>query len=222
MPTEDEPDLTATFGLHRGRRVLLGCVVGVLLAAGGYALSRPASVEAAAPPVVTVVGEPEPDLAPLPPKRRAKPVVAKSARRARALSAPPLLAAAVPVVKEETLEEAAAIEAAAPTEPAAPPEPSIEDGNGEHIARAIAEQKRAAVQTCFERELKQTPTLQGTLVVELDLSAPHRVNEVRVSDDLDRPSFTQCVSSSMDQFTFAALNEDVSIRVPYVLSAREK
>ena len=104
------------------------------------------------------------------------------------------------------------------------PEAQVEsdDGNGEAIARAIAAQKRSAIQTCFERELKQTPTLKGTLVVQLELAPPHRVNGVRVTDDLERPAFTQCVSSTMEHLTFVALNEEVSISVPYVLSGRSK
>ncbi len=245
MPIEDEPDLTATFGLHRGRRVLLGCLLVVLLGAGGYVVSRPAPVEVPTAPAVAVA-EPEPDVAPLPPKKRVKSarrgVAAASPKVVAAPSTPPVLLAAAPVTVAAPVEEvvsaergsavehsvpveqAAPVVRAAPVEQAAPPEPPAEEviGNGEHIARAIAEEKRAAVQMCFERELKQTPTLQGTVVVELDLIAPHRVNGVRVSDDLDRPAFTQCVSASMEHVAFSALNEDVSIRVPYELSAREK
>lgn len=78
------------------------------------------------------------------------------------------------------------------------------------------------LQTCFERALKQSPTLKGTLIIELDLAPPHLVNQVRVSDDLDQPAFTQCISSTMEQVSFAALNEEVTVRVPYVLSARAK
>ena len=171
---------------------------------------------------------------------------AAAVEREPTLSAPPLLSAAVevaPVEKERAGFELAEVNAGAPAaapiqaapiqaapevvEPeAAPPAESAaeitDDGNGEAIARSIADEKRAAVQTCFERELKQTPSLKGTLIVELDLAPPHRVNGVRVTDDLERPAFTRCVSSSMEHLTFVALNEEVSVRVPYVLSSRSK
>jgi hypothetical protein len=115
--------------------------------------------------------------------------------------------------------------AAAPALKAPPPEPAAEpvaptawDGNGESIARAIADAKRAAVRACFERELKQQPKLVGTVVVELDLAAPNRLEALRVSDDLGRPEFTRCVTAAMQGVRFAALDEDISVRVPYVLS----
>jgi hypothetical protein len=108
--------------------------------------------------------------------------------------------------------------------PPAPPaeEEDARDGNGEAIARAIASAKRAAVRECFERELKQTPKLAGTVVVELDLAPPSTVREVRVSDDLERPSFTRCVVQTMQDVRFSALDEEVSVRVPYALTPGRK
>lgn len=107
----------------------------------------------------------------------------------------------------------------------APPPPAEEptkNGNGEDIARAIAAAKRAAVRTCFEHELKDQPKLTGTVVVELDLAPPDRIDGLRVSDDLNRPGFTRCVTSVMQGVRFAALDEEVSVRVPYVLSPERK
>ena len=46
----------------------------------------------------------------------------------------------------------------------------------------------------------------------------NRVEVLRVSDDLDRPEFTRCVTSAMQGLRFAALDEDISVRVPYTLS----
>jgi hypothetical protein len=113
-----------------------------------------------------------------------------------------------------------------PTEPQPAPEvdeaPLSFDGNGEQIARAVASAKRRAVQQCFERELKRTPELRGTVNVELDLAPPQKVNAVRVSDDLDRPELTRCVADSMQRLNFVGLNEEVTIHVPYVLSPRAK
>ena len=115
--------------------------------------------------------------------------------------------------------EPAVVEQRAPAEPAPEPAP---DGNGEAIARAIAASKRAAVRACFESELKQQPTLRGNVLVELDLAPPNRVTDVRVTDDLERPAFTRCVSSEMQRVHFAALDEELSVAVPYVLSPERK
>lgn len=120
---------------------------------------------------------------------------------------------------------------APPAEPAdevegPPPAPQEEapaqDGNGERIARAIAAEKRAAVRSCFERELKEQPKLTGTVVVELDLAPPTRIEAVRVSDDLNRPGFTRCVTAAMQGVRFAMLDEEISVRVPYVLSPERR
>lgn len=127
----------------------------------------------------------------------------------------PLVAAAPVVPAPEPDAEPLAPEVP-PAEP--PAEPAAWDGNGESIARAIADAKRAAVRACFERELKQQPKLAGTVVVELDLAAPNRIEALRVSDDLNRPEFTRCVTNAMQGVRFAALDEDISVRVPYVLS----
>jgi len=96
------------------------------------------------------------------------------------------------------------------------------DGNGERIARAIAAEKRAAVRACFEHELKEQPKLTGTVVVELELAPPARVEAVRVSDDLNRPTFTRCVTAAMQSARFAALDEELSVSVPYVLRPERK
>ncbi|MDP1826025.1 MAG: AgmX/PglI C-terminal domain-containing protein [Archangium sp.] len=106
--------------------------------------------------------------------------------------------------------------------PPPPAEEPAKDGNGEDIARAIAAAKRAAVRTCFEHELKEQPQLRGTVIVELDLAPPNRVDGLRVSDDLNRPTFTRCVTSAMQGVRFAALDEEVSVRVPYVLSPERR
>lgn len=158
----------------------------------------------------------EPELAPLP--RPARKQNVKKARVAPRGTRP------API----TLPEATAMPEAPQALPEAPvsapplvsgePEEQLTfDGNGESIARAIANAKRSAVQGCFERELKRTPELRGTVTIELDLAPPQRVNAVRVTDDLDRPEFTACVTTSMQRLSFTGLNEEVSIQLPYVL-----
>ena len=170
------------------------------------------------------------------PSRPPPPMPAPAIEPAPSLAAPPLVAATLesePTKPALVKPEEPAATGSRPEAPPAtleraeaePPEPIVEragDGNGEAIARAIAIDKRSAVQACFERELKQTPTLKGNVTVELDLAPGERVNAVRVIDDLDRPAFTQCVSSTMQHLSFFALNEEVFVHVPYVLSPRFK
>lgn len=219
----------ADFGLHRGRRTFAAILVAGLLVWAGHALwpVAPPDMPPPAPPEVAIAAQPGAPPAPPPraaaPKRRAKaartgapgPTRAPARAEPAAVALPP----PPPMPAPEPPEPAPEVAVEAP--PAADPEPAPEpawDGNGESIARAIAAEKRAAVRLCFERELKQQPTLTGNVTVELDLAPPDRVNEVRVSDDLQRPAFTQCVASAMHEARFAALNEEVSVRVPYVLS----
>lgn len=130
-----------------------------------------------------------------------------------AMVAAPLLAPLPPPPLVET--EPAPVEAVAPAL-------AFDDGNGESIARAIARAKRAAVQDCFERELKRSPDLRGNVTVELELSPPNRVGAVRVSDDLNRPELTRCVTATMQKLQFSGLNEEVSVQLPYALSPAPK
>ena len=257
MPESDE--VSAKFGLHRGRRVLaFGLVTGLLIWGGREGLRALDEAPPVPPPPPALVTAPlatkhATAVRPVAAKHKAKaartvsrgslpspapavaPAVAPSEPEPN-LSAPPLVAgegvehaapiAPAPIAEDPVAPEAiepdrAAPEAIEPVHPA-PEAESVGDGNGEAIARAIAIEKRRAVQDCFERELKQTPTLKGNVTVELDLAPPQQVNGVRVTDDLDRPAFTQCVSSTMQHLSFVALNEEVSVHVPYVLTARAK
>lgn len=87
------------------------------------------------------------------------------------------------------------------------------------LARTIAEDKRGAVQLCYERELKRDPRLRGAATVTLHLRAPHRVAGVDVVDNLGRPSFGACVRSSMRTVDFPPLAEDLAIEIPFALTS---
>ena len=152
-------------------------------------------------------------------KPRAKARTPKSVQPALApLPLPPMVATEpAPTPVEAAVQEPAPAPVPVPAE-----EPIAFDGNGADIARAIAKAKRAAVQQCFEHELKRSPDLAGTVTIELDLAPPRQVQSVRVSDDLQRPEFTACVTAAMQQLSFTGLNEEVSVQLPYVLSARRK
>lgn len=227
-----EREIEASLGLHRGRRALaivslLVCAVAVLamLPEG----SREPVRVATAPTPEPLPSSPTPPRSPkkksrIAPRREVVPSVVEVPARV-VVSAP----APVPEVPpptpnpevNEPKEELVPPPAPAP-EPVESPDLLTLDGNGASIARAIANAKRAAVRDCYERELKQAPTLTGTVVVELDLAPPNRLDDVRVSDDLQRPAFTRCVTSTMQQVRFTGLDEEVSISVPYVLSPERR
>jgi hypothetical protein len=217
MPTED-------FGLNRGRKVVLFGLA-VLLGVGGKMAWDVATTAAAPEPVVAPAVEAPKPPAPRPVKR-GKPK-RTSARRAVPEAAPALTPVAAPAVAAPEPEpEPMPMPMPAPPLVSTEPEPQaalvLDDGNGEAIARAIQSAKRGAVQQCFERELKSNPKLAGTVVVELELTPPQQVTSVTVSDDLERPAFTQCVRAAMQGLSFSGLNEELSVRVPYALSARGK
>lgn len=237
----DELD-AVSLGLKRGPRGLAALVVIVSL--GLVAAVVASRDEVAAAPAPTPAPVETELLAPLPfkptPKKRSRtargtpPRVVTSAPSAPAATpepaeAPTRVAVEEPVAPSEAepgLEPVATSDTLPPPPPAPEPEIAAEEeraGNGEAIARDIAAAKRAAVRECFERELKQSPKLSGTVVVELDLGAPNAVNDVRVADDLERPAFTQCVQATMRDVRFStALDEDISVRVPYALRPEKK
>jgi len=227
--------------------VCVGVVVAVVALKDFVHFERstgPVTVDAPPPPPpsmpVTPAIAPGPKrLSRVKPTRATKvtPAVVPSAPSAVAVEAPPVVeapaAVSTPAPAPVVVEEAVAPPPPPPAEePAVEPEPvaaaAVEpetvapDGNGAAIARLIADQKRAAVRACFESELKATPKLRGTVVVELDLAPPNKVGAVRVNDDLERPEFTRCVRATMESVKFGALDEEVSVSVPYVLVPGKK
>jgi hypothetical protein len=122
-------------------------------------------------------------------------------------------------IKDPIARLAAPVEVPRPsgaTGPAQRPEPQavLED-----LARSLANQKRGAVQLCFERELKRDPHLRGNATVTIDLKAPHILARVFVQDSLHRPSFTHCVEQALRNVDFPHLGEDVSVEIPFALKA---
>lgn len=114
---------------------------------------------------------------------------------------------------------------AAPTglpRPASPgPGPRREQVDLASLARSLAEQKKGAVQLCFERELKRDPRLRGSLLVALELKAPRSLGLVDVQTSVRRPTFVKCVGRAMQSVDFPALEEDVRVEIPFVLQTPE-
>jgi hypothetical protein len=93
--------------------------------------------------------------------------------------------------------------------------------NAYEMAREMANERRGAVQLCYERELKRNPNLHGHVTVDLQLKAPHTVGEIRVVDNLRRESFTECVTQAMKQVDFPPLREDLTFEIPFALKSAE-
>ncbi len=186
-----------------------------------------------APLQLAPLPSPQPPPRKLPAKAKAKPVrtgrrVAAPAPKVEEPAPTPAPAPAVASAPEAAPAPAPAPAPEVSAEPELSPPPleeapvALEDGNAGSIARAIASAKRRAVQACFERELKRSPNLEGRVTVELELAPPQRVEAVRVSDDLGRPEFTQCVQATMQHLAFTGLDEEVTVQLPYLLSPRRK
>jgi hypothetical protein len=107
--------------------------------------------------------------------------------------------------------------------PASPSAPLVHTPQAvlEQLGQSLADQKRGAIQLCFEHELKRDPRLRGKAMVEVTLKAPHRLATVVVRDDLHRPGFTRCVGQAMRSVQFPILSEDVSVQLPFALRAPE-
>lgn len=235
MPEKDFH--VAELGLNRGRRllaVLLLATPGLVFTFAVHEVERPLALAPVAPRE-TSTASPPPALHPTRPstKRRPRWSVARSplgTPKPTSSTPPPPTPDPPPPPPPPTADPPSLLEPAparlvaepSASEPAVVDEVAASEGNGEVIARAIAASKRAAIRACFESELKQTPTLRGSVLVELDLAPPDKVLDVRVSDDLERPAFTRCVADEMHRVRFAALDEALSVAVPYVMSPERK
>jgi protein TonB len=98
-------------------------------------------------------------------------------------------------------------------------EPTVEDGHAD--AAAIAREIRArrkAVSACYERALKQQPTLAGKLIVRFSLSAAGTVTAVDIDEDtLGAPDVAACVRATALRWRFPALAEGpAALSFPFV------
>jgi hypothetical protein len=97
--------------------------------------------------------------------------------------------------------------------------PSVEDGHVDPaaIAREIRA-RRKAIAACYERALKQDPTLAGKLVIRFSLAAAGTVTAVEIDDDtLGAPAVTSCIRSVVLHWRFPALAEGAAeLSFPFV------
>ncbi|MFO0594827.1 MAG: AgmX/PglI C-terminal domain-containing protein [Myxococcaceae bacterium] len=81
--------------------------------------------------------------------------------------------------------------------------------------------RKAAVQSCYERELKRQPTLQGRVVIHFGVTPRGRVDHVGFSDDTLRSQAVQvCISNMMKGWVLPFTPEDeVPVSLPFIFSA---
>jgi len=100
--------------------------------------------------------------------------------------------------------------------------PEIEGGHADPqaIAREIRDRRRA-ITACYERALKQQPTLAGKLVVRFTIAAAGTVVSVAIDDDtLGAPSVAACVRSEILRWRFTTAGEGpLEISFPFVFQA---
>jgi outer membrane biosynthesis protein TonB len=102
--------------------------------------------------------------------------------------------------------------------------PSVEDGHVD--AAAIAREirgRRKAIAACYERALKQRPTLAGKLVVRFSLTAAGTVSAADVDDDtLGAPDVAACIRAVVLHWRFPPLAEGpAELSFPFVFQPGE-
>lgn len=82
-------------------------------------------------------------------------------------------------------------------------------------------QRKPAVQSCYERELKRTPTLQGRMVIRFAVDSRGRVARVGFEDDtLHNVAVQQCISTVMRAWVLPFQPEDeVPVALPFIFTA---
>lgn len=75
-------------------------------------------------------------------------------------------------------------------------------------------QHKNRLQRCYENHLRQQPDSQGEMLLELDISAHGRAQNVRVEkSDFNDPVFSSCISSVIERLQFKTLGEN-----PFLIS----
>jgi hypothetical protein len=97
--------------------------------------------------------------------------------------------------------------------------PQVEDGKVD--AAAIAREirgRRKAIAACYERALKQQPTLAGKLVVRFSLAPAGTVSAVDIDEDtLGAPDVAACIRGVVLHWRFPALTDGAAeLTFPFV------
>jgi hypothetical protein len=89
------------------------------------------------------------------------------------------------------------------------------------LARVVGQsQNRAAIKACYQRTLRRDPELKLKAIATLDIDRSGKVMRVGFDKAVrDEVELTQCLSRSMNGWTFPAANSDYQFQFPIVLSA---
>jgi hypothetical protein len=113
-----------------------------------------------------------------------------------------------------------------PRKPGTPPEVKSEklvidtpDIDAKELAKWLNSRK-PAIQSCYERQLKRTPTLKGHLEIMFTITPRGRIGEVGFDQDtLHSSAVEQCISGMMRGWVLPfAPEDDVPARLPFIFT----
>ncbi|MDQ7051652.1 MAG: AgmX/PglI C-terminal domain-containing protein [candidate division KSB1 bacterium] len=89
-----------------------------------------------------------------------------------------------------------------------PTKPSIGGGRDIDAVAAIVKSHNAAIQYCYQRELKRNPNLRGKVVVRFIIDASGKVVEVSiVSSTLRNRRVERCIVNRIKRWNFGAIEK---------------
>lgn len=99
------------------------------------------------------------------------------------------------------------------------PEVESADVNREQLASYVRTRK-TAIQQCYERELKRTPTLKGKVVVRFNIGTNGRASDVEIEENtLGNESVAACIRSVIKSWVFPFKPaSEVPVAYPFVFS----
>jgi hypothetical protein len=99
--------------------------------------------------------------------------------------------------------------------------PVLDDSsvNPEELARYVR-QRKSAIQSCYEKELKRNPTLKGRIVVRFVISSQGRAGEIEIEENtLGNEAVGACIRNVVRLWVFPFKPQDgVAVAYPFVFS----
>ena len=103
----------------------------------------------------------------------------------------------------------------------AAPEVESKDVDREALAKYVRSRK-AAIQGCYEKELKRNPSLKGKVVVRFTITKLGRASEISIEEDtMGNDAVGGCIKTIIRGWVFPFKPEDdVPVAYPFVFSAQ--
>ena len=99
-----------------------------------------------------------------------------------------------------------------------PEEPPVPDDIQGQV-RAALQWLNPRIRSCYERRIKEDPTLSGRVVLEVDVIGG-RVSDVYVSGTINDSELTSCVQKAASRWQVPGV-EEATLRLPFAMSAVE-